>query len=360
MPLHIIRQDITLMEVDAIVAAGSAAPGTPRPTGGVNGSIHKRAGARLLEAIRRLGGIRSGDVTLTEAYDLPCRYVIHTAGPKWQGGSAGEEAMLRACYRRALQLAARKGFASIAFPLISTGKYGYPKEEAMRVASGEIRDFLAENDMQVYLVVYDRESFQLSGGLFRGVKEFVDQHYVDMHYAVRRPTEANWAASDESAAPQPSASVMKRASAPADATTCAAQKAASADSDLPPELVRRLQRLDEGFTGMLLRLIDESGMKDADCYRRANVDRKLFSKIRSNPAYTPKKPTAAAFCIALRLPLPQTRELLAKAGYGMSRASVFDVILEYFITRGEYDVHTINQALWHYDQPLLGSIDKGA
>lgn len=353
MPLHIIREDITRMQVDVIVTAGSAKEGTPRPTGGVNGSIHRAAGSALLSALRRLGGIRTGGVTLTQAYDLPCRYVIHTAGPLWRGGMYGEEALLRSCYREALTLAERKRFSSIAFPLISTGKYGYPRAEAMRVATEEIRAFLAGHDMMVYLVVYDRESFRLSGELFEGVEQFIDQHYVDEHYVARNRSEDEWAyASTVSCPPPPApsgsaADFLPLTSVPA------------GDAELPPELVRRLRQLDEGFSGMLLRLIDEKGMKDAECYRRANVDRKLFSKIRSNPGYTPKKPTAVAFCIALELTLPQARELLARAGYGMSRASMFDVIVEYFISRRVYDVHVINQALWHYDQPLLGSLDKG-
>lgn len=338
MPLHIIREDIVRMEVDAIVAAGSAREGTPQPTGGVNGRIHQRAGRLLLQALRQRGGIRTARATLTPAFDLPCRYVIHTAGPLWRGGAYGEETLLRACYREALKLAAREGLESIAFPLISTGKYGYPKAEAMRVATEEIRAFLEENEMTVWLVVYDREAFQLSGELFAGVEAFIDQHYVDRHHVSRSRREEDWACQ----AARPAAQPMPRLSGK-DA------------NGTPLELVRQLEHLDEGFTQMLLRLIDERGMKDSECYHRANVDRKLFSKIRSNPAYAPKKQTAAAFCIALKLDLPQSRALLARAGYSLNRASMFDVILEYFITAGQYDVHLINQVLWHYDQPLLGS-----
>ena len=350
MPLHIIREDITRMAVDVIVAAGSAAPGTPQPTGGVNGSIHQRAGEKLLQALRRLGGIKTGGATLTEAYDLPCRYVIHTAGPVWRGGSYGEATLLHACYTQALKLAKRRGFETIAFPLISTGKYGYPKQEAMQVATGAIRDFLAENDMTVYLVVYDREAFRLSGEIFDRVEQFIDQHYVDEHYVARNRREEDWAESWNTSAPL----MMPAACAPAPMAK-AAKPAHGEEADLPPELLKRLNQLDEGFSGMLLRLIDERGMKDSACYRRANVDRKLFNKIKNTPGYTPRKSTAAAFCIALELDLPATRALLSRAGYSMSRSSVFDVVLEYFITRKEYDVLTINQVLWQYDQPLLGS-----
>lgn len=343
MPLYIVRDDIVNMAVDAIVAAGSAAPGTPMPTGGVNGRIHQRAGARLLEELRRRGGIRRASVTLTEAYDLPCRYVIHTAGPVWQGGGCGEEKLLRTCYREALHLAAREGFKSIAFPLISTGKYGYPKAEAMQTATAVIREFLARHDMAVYLVVYDKEAFRLSSELFADVKQYIDQHYVDRHYTARNRTEEAWAVEQaEQLMPLPCAAtpqMVKR----------------ERDGDAPLELVNMLRHLDEGFSPCLLRLIDRSGMKDAECYKRANIDRKLFSKIRSNPEYKPSKPTAVAFCVALRLSLEETEELLGRAGYALSRANKFDVIVEYFIATGKYDVHEINQVLFAYDMPLLGT-----
>jgi len=345
-PLQIVRDDITNMKVDAIVAAGSAHPGMPAPTGGVNGRIHQRAGFRLLEALRRRGGIRTAKATLTEAYDLPCRYVIHTAGPQWRGGSYGEELLLRACYREALQLAEKEKFESIAFPLISTGKYGYPKEEALRVAADEIRLFLENSDIMVWLVVYDREAFRLSGELFEGVEQFIDQHYVDLHYVSRSRTERDWADRCE---------VQLARSQPVRESRA---EAAPVPGELPPGLVHKLTQLDESFALMLQRLIDRRGMKDSECYRRANVDRKVFSKIRNTPGYTPKKQTVVAFCAALELSMEETSHLLARAGYGMSHASKFDVIIEYFFKQGIYDVQTINQALWHYDQPLLGSCEK--
>lgn len=350
MPLHIIREDITRMQVDAIVAAGSARPGTPAPTGGVNGSIHKKAGARLLEALRRLGGIRTAGVTLTEAYDLPARYVIHTAGPVWRGGSYGEETLLRACYREALLLAARQGFTSIAFPLISSGKYGYPKAEAMQTATSEIRAFLRSSDMDVYLVVYDREAFRVSNELFADVEAFIDQHYVDERYVPRNRREEDWA--DYLMAPCAPGEYGE--AMPCPMATCA-EPVDWDDEPADLSLEEMLHQLDEGFADMLLRLIDEKGMKDSACYRRANVDRKLFSKIKNTPGYSPKKSTVAAFCIALELDMAMSRELLARAGYALSRSNMFDVIVEYFILKGEYDVDRINQVLFFYDQPLLGS-----
>ncbi len=386
MPLHIIREDITRMKVDVIVAAGSAKPGTPTPTGGVNGSIHRKAGARLVEALRRLGGIRTGGATLTQAYDLPCKYVIHTAGPMWRGGSYGEETLLRACYREALQLAVRQRLSSIAFPLISTGKYGYPKAEAMQAATSEIRTFLQTHELDVYLVVYDREAFAVSSDLFAGVQAFIDQHYVDEHYVARNTREEVWAefmtapwdrtqdegtqdiqdqaifpgAPAEDAWAAPSTAPRKEASfARREKARKMARPAPMAKERSPKpfalSLEERLKKLDEGFSQTLLRLIDEKGMKDSACYRKANVDRKLFNKIKNAPGYTPKKSTVIAFCVALELDMPDCRELLSRAGYALSRSNIFDVIVEYYIGKGIYDVDVINQALFAYDQPLLGS-----
>lgn len=423
MPLYIIREDITRMEVDAIVSAGSAWKHKPNPVGGEEGSIHRKAGPGLLDALRRLGGIRTASATLTRAYNLRCRYIIHTAGPVWRGGHHGEELLLRSCYQESLKLAEKQGLESIAFPLISTGTYGYPKAEALNVATSVIREFLQEHDMTVYLVVYDRESFAVSNALFAGVKQFIDQHYVDERMFGRDPgrePRPEWERAleqrrrelaarrallrqrlDEPAeelpvadaepprlnqdffasreaeevvfptAPlhEPMAShepLRQRREEPACPPPGAAdrsddpicRKAPEDMESLQEALAQMLRKLDEGFPQMLLRLIDERGLKDSECYRRANVDRKLFNKIKNTPGYTPKKPTVMAFCIALELNMEQTRELLSRAGYGMSRSNMFDVIVEFFITRRVYDVHTINQVLWHYDQLLLGSNEK--
>ncbi len=349
MPFLIIRQDITCMAVDAIVTAGGARR-EPHTIGGVNGRIRRAAGAKLLEAIKRLGGIQTGRATITEGYDLPCKYVIHTAGPIWQDGMHGERTLLTACYREALLLARRKGLKSIAFPLISAGSYGYPRQEAIQVATQTIRAFLErEPDMTVYLVVFDRESLRASQDLH-------DQHYVDEHrdrsrfdYATNR-----WQRLDQNMRVIPEADAADAAQEaaalpPLLPTACTASRAAK------PDLDDMLRHLDEGFRDMLLRLIDQKGIKDSECYTRANVDRKLFSKIRTNPSYTPKKSTVAAFAVALELDWEQTCALLSRAGYAMSRSSVFDVIVEFYIKSGVYDLDEINRALFDHDMPLLGS-----
>ncbi len=324
MPLHIIRQDITKLKVDAIVnAANSSLLGG----GGVDGAIHAAAGPGLLWECRTLGGCPTGEAKITDGYRLPAKRVIHTVGPVWRGGQNGEEALLRSCYRKSLELALEHGCDSVAFPLISSGVYGYPKAEALRVAVDVIGDFVISHDMTVYLVVFDRASYKVSEKLLSSVKEYIDDNYAEAH-ANRRGRRY-----DGGFMPLMESVPMA--------------KAISAD-DLHFEL-------DESFTEMLLRKIDERGMKDSDCYKKANVDRKLFSKIRKDPHYKPSKQTAIAFAVALELPLHETEELLKKAGYALSHSNEFDLIIEYFIKAGNYNVFEINEVLFAFDQNLLGA-----
>ncbi len=356
MPFFIIRQDITKMAVDCIVTAGGARA-VPNTSGGVNGRIHRKAGPRLLEAIARLGGIRTGGATITPAYDLPCKYVIHTAGPRWQDGIHGEPLLLRSCYREALALAHRRGLESIAFPLISSGTYGYPKEKAVQEASRAIREFLDGGaEMTVYLVVYDSEAFRVSSELFDRVEAFIDEHYVQERTAPQRLQHLRESCrktlrSEETVcasahrAPEP---LPMRSAAPMTSPKPKARMAIS-------ELEQRLSQLDEGFGAHLERLMKARNMKPAECYKRANVDKKVYSKIHKTPGYTPKKTTAVAFAMALCLNMEETRDLLSRAGYSLSRASEFDVIVEFFISHAYYDVDRINQVLYDHDMPLLGS-----
>ena len=329
MPLEIVRNDITKMSVDAIV---NAAKESLLGGGGVDGCIHRAAGPELLQECRTLGGCRTGEAKITGAYRLPCKYVIHTVGPVWNGGEYGEREQLASCYRTSLALAKEHCCETVAFPLISSGIFGYPKDQALRVAVDTIGEFLLHNDMTVYIVIFSRTAYQISSKLFADIAEYVDDHYVDAHTDSQRERLRRM-------------SVLESRTLSADAA--AAPMAVGGLDSL-------LAHLDAGFSETLLKLIDRSGKKDAEVYKKANVDRKLFSKIRNNPDYKPSKATAIAFAIALELSLPETRDLIARAGYALSPSSKFDVIIEYFIMQRDYDIFRINEALFAFDQSLLG------
>jgi len=328
MPLEIVRNDITKMAVDAIV---NAAKESLLGGGGVDGCIHRAAGPELLQECRTLGDCRTGEAKITKAYRLPCRYIIHTVGPVWNGGKYGEREQLASCYRTSLALAKEHGCETVAFPLISSGIFGYPKDQALRVAVDTISEFLAENDMTVYLVIFSRAAYQIGNKLFADIAAY--DHYVDAHTDSRRER-------------------LRRMSVLEGRALSAGAAAAPMVADNLDDL---LAHLDAGFSETLLKLIDHSGKKDSEIYKKANVDRKLFSKIRNNPDYKPSKATAIAFAIALELNLDETRDLVARAGYALSASSKFDVIIEYFIRQKKYDIFEINEALFAFDQSLLGA-----
>ena len=285
MPLQIVRNDITRMKVDAIVnAANTSLLGG----GGVDGCIHRAAGPGLLAECRTLGGCRTGDAKITGGYALPCRYVIHTVGPVWRGGTHGERELLASCYRTSLELAAAHDWETVAFPLISSGVYGYPKVQALQVAVDTIRDFLADREMTVYMVLFDRDSTTIGQQLFTNLRSYIDDRYEDVYATSYAEHTRHLQALLED---------MAEAAPSIDAPPCAAMSAS---------LEEALDGLDESFSQMLLRKIDEKGMTDVQCYKKANISRKLFSKIRSHKLYRPSKATALAFAIALELPLQET------------------------------------------------------
>ncbi len=348
MPFEIVRNDITKMNVDAIV---NAANRSLLGGGGVDGAIHQAAGPELLEECRTLGGCETGEAKITKGYRLPAKYVIHTVGPVWHGGTNGEKELLSACYRHSLELAVENKCESVAFPMISAGAYGYPKDQAMAVAVEAITGFLMDHDLMVYLVVFGHESYLNSQKLFREVREYIDDHYVDAHFHPNTESRRRrlWREDEESALEldmEISESIKSEA--------CFGAVDDMAAPAAPPDW-KKILETDEGFSATLLRLIDERGMTDAECYKRANVDRKLFNKIKNIPDYTPKKPTVFAFAIALRLSLRETKDLLKRAGYSLSHSFMFDVAMEYFITKKIYDVYQINEILFVNDLPLLGS-----
>ena len=342
MPLQIVRNDITKMKVDAIVnAANSSLLGG----GGVDGCIHRAAGPELLAECKTLGGCETGSSKITKGYRLPCKYVIHTVGPRWRDGKHGEREKLVSCYRTSLALAKEHGCETVAFPLISSGIYGYPKDQALKVAIDTISDFLLENDMTVYIVIFDRKAYQISEKLFSDIAAYIDDTYVDAHTDSR----ASQLRRMQMLSEEPDRRMQMLSEEPEEAIF-GAPMAASAKS-----LDDALSQIDESFSEMLLRKIDEKGMTDAQCYKKANIDRKLFSKIRSDRRYKPSKPTALAFAIALELPLDETKEMLMKAGFALSHSNKFDIIIEYFIENGNYNVFEINEALFAFDQSLLGA-----
>ncbi len=418
MPFQILRGDITELHVDAIVnAANSSLLGG----GGVDGAIHWAAGPELREYCAGLGGCRTGEAKLSPGFRLPAKWIIHTVGPVWYGGDRDEEALLAACYRNSLALALEQDCASVAFPLISAGAYGYPKDQALAVAVREIRDFLREHEMAVTLVVFQRSDFRPPEALLAGLRSWLDRRFYEPVLAgadmaapanaaapflaaakapepprkqktglfsrPRRKKASKKETLDAELAPEESSSEIGHRSdegiapygahrprsdegiapcgsgrprsdegiAPYGAWPRNEERPAPGGAVRPAELDERLRCLDESFSEMLLRKIDEKGITDAACYKRANVDRKLFSKIRSDPHYRPSKPTAIAFAVALELPLPEARELLMKAGFALSPSSKFDVIIEYFLANGKYDIFEINEALFAFDQALLGA-----
>jgi len=359
MPFVIIRDDITKLNADAIVNAANT---SLQMGGGVCGAIFSAAGAdRLQSACDKLAPIKTGEAVITPGFKLPAKYVIHTAGPVYHGGDQGEEALLRSCYINSLELALKHNCESVAFPLISSGIYGYPKAEALRVASGAIRDFICEHDIDVSLVIFDKETFAVNGDLLGAVAGYINEHYLEEkrhRFSQRELPNAERMMSASISGAMAAGEALEEitgASESANSEFSSAAKTGSARRTLHPAPLEDLVgNLDEAFSATLLRLIDATGRKDAEIYRRANIDRRLFSKIRSNERYAPSKPTVLAFAVALELTLDQTEDLLERAGFALSRSRKFDVIVEYFIQSRKYDIFLINEALFSYDQPLLG------
>ncbi|MCM1149758.1 MAG: macro domain-containing protein [Butyricicoccus sp.] len=334
MPFTIVRQDITKMNVDAIVNAANT---ELRMGGGVSGAIFRAAGEeKLRAACDKLAPIETGGAAVTPGFTLPARYVIHAAGPVYDARDEARcRVLLESAYTSALALAEKKRCKSIAFPLISSGIFGYPKAEALQAARAAIARYLAAHEMDVYLAVFDKSAFAVSRELLGGVESYIDEHCVGAHSQSRRKLlDVEEAALH---APASYAAMPLQAQAPA------------------AGIGELLEKLDEPFSVALLRLIDAKGKTDVEVYKRANLDRKLFSKIRKGGGYTPRKPTILALAVSLELSLDETDELLKRAGYALSHASRFDVIVEYFIVNCRYNIYEINEVLFSYDQPLLGS-----
>jgi len=383
MPLEIVRTDITTMQVDAIVNAANT---EMRMGGGVCGAIFRAAGVETMKAeCDRIGSCGVGEAVFTSGGRLPAKHVIHTAGPIWHGGSSGEEPQLRSAYANSLALAIQLGCESIAFPLISSGAYGYPKELAFSVAVRVIGEFLASTDLMVYLTVFDDRTDDPSAERYPEIARYIRENYGFDGTPAENETESALAAIQDPSQTSSQAPLQAPLQAPSEFPS---QARAKAESSAPVPAAARakiesckfekkvrqvcedacsvyersdtrsledvLKQLDESFSKKLMRLIDEKGMTDSTAYKQANVDRRVFSTIRRNDGYKPSKSTAIAFAVALRLSLDETRDLLGTAGFSLSRSSKADIIIEYFIVRGEYDINQINMVLFEFHQPLLG------
>lgn len=353
MPLHIIRQDITKIRCDAIVN-----PTNPEliPGGGTDEAIHTAAGSKLPEACAKLPGCELGQAVITPAFDLPCKHVIHTVGPVWKDGTYGEKALLESCYTKSLQLAKKYKCKSVAFPLISSGTYGYPKDQVLKIAMETIGLFLFDNEMTVTIAVFDRESFALSRELTDEVTAYIDDRYAGDDQPMpgfRRQTsrrERNFLGRMAACESAPLLPDMNEACLPPD-------EAEPDFSHVPAKkatLDEMLRDMDKGFAETLFDYIDAKGMDDVECYKNANIDRKTFSKIKCNKNYKPSKQTVLSFAIALHLSLEETNHLLGTVGMTLSRSSKFDVIVSYFIENGKYNIFEINETLFAFDQVLLG------
>jgi O-acetyl-ADP-ribose deacetylase (regulator of RNase III) len=348
MPLQIVRHDITKMRVDAIVNTTNE-----KMVGysGVDLAIHTAAGAEFDAECEKLAPLGLGEAKISKAYRLPCKYVIHTAGPVWQGGLNGESILLRSCYVESMKLAIKHKCQSIAFPLISSGAYGYPKDQVLRSAIQIVTEFLFDHELTVYICVFDRDSYSFSQKLFADIKEFIDDEYAEEECEERdEPFESNFKRRFRG---------YRRMEACSEAPVPQPMMAECQQGAVKGKTLREyLKHMDKSFSEMLFDLIDKSGMTDVECYKKANVDKRTFSKIKSNKNYKPSKQTAIAFAISLRLDLEQTQALLATVGFTLSRSSVFDKIIRYFIQNENYDIFEINEALFEFDQVLLGNVTE--
>ena len=345
MPLQIIRQDITKMQVDAIVNTTNE---EMVGYSGVDLAVHEGAGHLLDAECRRLAPLGLGTAKITGGYNLDAKYIIHTSGPVWQGGFAGESIILKSCYIESLKLAVANGCQSVAFPLISSGAYGYPKDQVLKFAIQVISEFLFDHEITVYICVFDRTAYEFSRKLFAEISEIIDDDYVDEY---EEASFSDIMAFESAVLPKEKRRRDAAFTAQKMMPACAPAPSSAKDKTLQ----EYMKSMDKPFAYKLFDLIDERGMTDVECYKKANVDKKTFSKIKCNPdTYKPSKQTAVAFAIALRLNLEETQELLASAGLTLSRSFAFDKIIRYFIQKEVYDIFEINEALFEFDQVLLG------
>lgn len=356
MPLQIVRQDITKMRVDAIVNTTNE---EMVGYSGVDYAVHQAAGPELAWECAKAAPLGLGAAKLTKAYNLKAKYIIHTSGPVWEGGLKGESILLRSCYLESLRLAVEYRCRTVAFPLISSGTYGYPKDQVLKFAVQVITEFLMHHELTVYLCVFDRTSYTFSKELFADIRAFIEDEDADedadvfLSAACTREAPAPCGMPKSKTAAYPEFFAVDGCTEDL-AIESAAGSTNSAEGKSLPDYLRDM---DKSFAYKLFDWIDERGMTDVECYKKANVDKKTFSKIKCNlQTYKPSKQTAVAFAIALQLDLNETQDLLASAGLTLSRSFVFDKIIRYFIQKGNYDIYEINEALFEFDQVPLGCL----
>lgn len=371
MPIEIIRQDITKIECDAIVCPTNS---KLKASGGVDKAIHDAAGKELAKACKKIRRLDVGDAKITGAFKLPCKFIIHTVGPKWQGGNNNEREMLESCYVKSFNLAKEQGFESVAFPLISSGTYGYPKEEVLKIALSTLEKLLIETEIKIFLVVYDKESFSISEALFKEVTSFISDKYIDESMLASKTQRECLRMRERIIHEEEHMEICCSMICPTSSEDTFDDLSVGFDASNQPEYEHRdvfaddtkeasdpfsvlddyIKNMDKGFAQTLFSYIDSKGVDDVECYKNANVDKKTFSKIKCVKDYRPSKKTVVSFAISLHLNMKETEHLLKSAGYALSRNNLFDVIIEYFISTDNYkSIWDVNEVLYKFDQATL-------
>ncbi len=357
MPFKIVRNDITKVKADVIVNTAN-----PKPIcgSGTDLAIYEAAGMEQLLADRaQIGKIARGEIAVTGAYNLNAKYIIHTVGPVWEDGDHYEFDILESCYRKSLQKAVELKCESIVFPLISTGVYGFPKDKALQIAVSVFSEFLLKNDIQIILVVFDKKSFQLSGQIVGEIDSYIDANYVrDSHkreYPVRSRRSAGVRELSEEAFYEEmlqKKQIEDNYTYDTDDESIELAEPCMLSSDM--SLEDQLANMGASFHDKLFELIDASRLDNKDVWKRANLDRKHFSKIQCDMNYHPKKKTVMALCIALELDLEQSKDLLARADWAFSPSSKVDLIVQKAIIDKQYDIMQLNVTLFKYTNEILG------
>ena len=343
MPFKIVRNDITKVKADVIV---NTANPNPICASGTDLAIYEAAGKEQLLAERAgIGKIARGDIAVTGAYNLKAKYIIHTVGPVWTGGKHHEFEILENCYRKSLQKALKLECESIAFPLISTGVYGFPKNKALQIAVSVFSQFLTENEMEIILVVFDKRSFQLSGQIVGDIDSYIDANYVREIHRKEYPIRSRRSTRIKELAEEDNYPFKEMTDM------------GMTELLMPLEnisLEDQLANIGASFHDKLFELIDEAHLDNKDVWKRANLDRKHFSKIQCDQNYHPKKKTVMALCIALQLDLEQSKDLLARADWAFSPSSKVDLIVQKAIIDKRYDIMQLNVTLFKYTNEILG------